>query len=440
MPTQRILTSGRNELGAYVLPDSFPGARRSLGGVHFTVDEANVGRNSIGAWIRDGAEAFITIPTDTGFLLAGARGRPRFRYRLYRSNIAGEKLDELPRVESATISLSNARDHTWELSLVVRDSEALDVFTDWVKAEVQLGDDDSPGGWQIFPMGHYRFSALRGTRRRIPDADEWNLTGQSAEAVLLRDSAYLGYLVPAESHVLATVRQILIDQGFAAERIVFPSGDVVLPTPIYFDAVQNTSAVRWLRICNTLLAAGGFVALYTDAEGRFLTEQIEDPAGKPTAVRYGSDLIKERHVIEDVPFEYDDARFANRIVVTSEDVNQTPPIIGVAENRDDNSRVSIQNYGVSQPEPIRYKTVASQEAADLIAQALLVAATGFDLKLSLSTIPDPRRGPREMYELTLYRDDGSLVFDGKWAVTGWQLPLSLGAMSHEVQRFESFAS
>lgn len=497
MPKQRVLTSGRNDLGAYVLPDSFPGAKRTYKGVTFVPDEVNIGhaytqtltvagRNALGAyvlpasfpgstktptgytfplddvnagknstsawilgglevtigvsaWMLSGVEIFISIPTDTGLLLAGAKGSPKLRYRLYRSNVNGDDLGEIRHVVDATVSLSNFRDHTWELALKLRDAGELDVFVDWVKVVAELADEDTEGGWQTFPLGHYRLLTRKGIQTAIPRSGVWDLTGYSAEALLLRDAAYLGYLVPAESQVLATVRQILIDLGFAAERIVFPAEDVVLPTPTYFDARQNASAVRWLRICNTLLAAGGFVALYTDAEGRFLTEKIQDPAGKPTAVRYDSSLVKERHIIPDTAYEYDDARLANRIVVVSEDVNQTPPIVGVAENHDPNSRVSIEKYGVQQPEAVRYKTLSSQEAADLIAQALLVFATGFDLKLTLDTVPDPRRGPRETYELAWYQDDGTLVFDGKWPVTEWKLPFNLGVMEHAIQRFESFA-
>lgn len=394
------------------------------------------GKNASGAFLSTDAQALLLIPTETALLLAGAKGPPRFRYRLYRSDISGARLEEIIGVvEDATITLSNFRDHTWELSVRLRESDALDVFTDWVKAEVHLGDDDAPDGWQRFPMGHYRFTSPRGTRTRAPNSDTLELVGRSGEGMLLEDAAYLGYLVPSESGVLATVRQILIDRGIPPERIFFPTDEVVLPAPVYFDAAQNATAVRWLRIANTLLASGGYVALYTDAEGNFLTQKIEAGEDSSAEVRYGSEQIYERHIIEDVSYEYDDERFANRIVVRSEDVNQIPPIVGVAENHNPSSRGSIENYGVRQGEPFLFKTIASQEAADLIASQLLVSATGFNLKVSLSTMQDPRRGPKETYELALYRDDGTLAFDGKWSVTGWSLPLNLGAMTHEISAF-----
>lgn len=440
MPRRRIgVASNRTDQGINVDLDLFPGAGRNAQGISVDLDDVSSGRNEGGLFLAVPLEAFGTVPHDAGLLLAGALGTPELRYKLYRSNISGEELEELPGVDSASISLSNFRDHTWELSVSMRETEKLDAFAGWVKAVAFLRDPDAldgpTPGWQRFPLGLYRFRSPKGIKKRIPRSDTWELAGLSPEALLLGSSAYKGYTVPKNIGVLARVRLILTTTfGVPASRIIFPTDDVILTTATYFDP-EDASAVKWLRICNALLAAGGFIALYTDNEGRFLTKKIEERSDRDPDVQYGSEILKERQVVDDIPYEYDDERFANRIVVKDEDVNKTPPIVGVAENHDPESEGSIENYGeIVQPDPIMLKNIASQAEANLIARARLAAASGFNLKLSLTTIPDPRRGARETYGLDLRRDDGTVVFDGNWTVTGWDMSLDRTAQSHEISR------
>lgn len=385
-------------------------------------------------------------------ILEGKTGGPEFRYRLYRSNKAGEELGEMGDVKGASASLSNFRDHTWELSVPKRNSQrsSLEFFGSYVKLVIELRDGEE---WLRYPFGLYRFDPPKGRSR--PHSTDLALLGKSPESALMDSSAHDGYGRPAGSWVLGSVREILLDHGFETHRIDFPTIDKALPTGVYFDPLQDAEGVRWLRICNALLAAGGFYALYCDAEGRFTTKEIEDLSARSPDVVYGSTSDSERLIGDAsgdawVDFDYDDERFANRTVVYSQDPNQSPPVVSVAEIRaaapvspepgvlyllDPDSGGAVDVLGATvQKEPTVLQTLVSQADADRIARATLRLAHSMSLKLSFPTIPDPRRGPREVYGLRVVADDGTELFGDTWPVTGFSMALDLTEMTHEVSR------
>lgn len=385
---------------------------------------------------------------------------PDYRYRLYHSDITGANLGRVPRIEGAQVSLSNYRDHTWELSLPVREAErsGIDLFGGWVKAEVLLrdpfyktppltwesnvtwesdvtweGEEGFAERWLSFSLGLYRFDFPKGSDSPVERV--YSLTGKSPEVLLLEDMAYGGYSVAAGAGVLATARGILLDRGIPANRIDFPpdSEDKLLANDVFFDPYQDAAGCYWLRIVNSLLAAGGFYALYADRDGRLTTHEIEDRLGAED-VFYGSwdTPDSEMMLTDDIGWEYSDEAFANRVVVYSGDPNEVTPVVGVAENNDPDSPISIPNIGVVQREPVTMQTLVSEAEADKVALAQLRLATSLHLKLNLATLPDPRRKPREVYRLEARKPDGTLFWDGTWRVTNWTLPLDRGQMSHEV--------
>ncbi len=375
-----------------------------------------------------------TAAESTAALLSGKRGRPEYRYRMYRSNISGETFEELTVVEGAVVSLSNFRDHTWELKVPMKRSPAkLDVFKDYVKLVVETRDG-STASWTSFPMGLYFFASPAGTLR--PTYSDWKLVGRSPEAVLALSSAYQGYSVAAGTGALAAARQILIDRGVPSGRIDFPPTDVTLANAMFFDPIADPEGSRWLRIVNAILNAGGFYAVYCDARGLFKTHKIEDFARKAANVSYDrSWVVGVEGGPPEVEEAYDDERFANRVVVYSGNPSISPPWVGVAENHDPESPGSIENLGrVVQKEPIVLQSITSQAAADAVARAELAKASARARKLTLRTLPDPRRGPREVYQIDLSTSAEGVLVDGTWTVEGWKLPLDLSEMEHTVTR------
>lgn len=373
-------------------------------------------------------------------ILQGFRGPRHYDFKLYRSNKDGEELEEIPSVRSARISLSNFRDHTWEIQLPVGHDAEIDFITDLVKVVVRVWDAGL-GDWQRFSMGLYYFSAPEG--EDDPLVTEYNLTGKSLEAILMDSSAYLGYRVTAGTGVLAAAKSILVARGFSSARIDFPptSQDKTLPQPMFFDPFQDADSVRYLRIVNALLAAGGFYALYTDKEGKFTTKALPTIPKKSGDAKYGTTGDGfEKMLTGSSSWSIDDENFANSVVVQSGDANQQF-LIARAENHDPNSRVSIEALiaagrgdGRVQKEPVVLQQLVTTAEAQAIALEILRRDSGMNLTRTITTLFDPRRDAREVYELNVYREDGVEVATGIWPVVGWEVELSPESisMSHEL--------
>jgi len=367
-------------------------------------------------------------------LLSGLRGEPEVRYRLFRSSLVGEVGEELrPAMQGAQVTLSNFRDHTWELSLIFEGELPVREDGDWARlfAEVRDGDE-----WRRYRLGLYSLTVEED--ESDPVLGSWSVTGRSPEVVLAENVAYRGYRVGAGTGVLAEGREIMRSLGVPDERIVLPTQDVPLNTDMWFDPFQDFSGVYYLRIVNALFNAGGFRAVYADADGRLTTEKLEDSRGEVADALYSSrSEVGGLMVTGPVRGERDRAAFANRVVVYAGDPNETTPVVGVAENHDANSPGSIENLGrVVQNEPIQVQNIVSQQEADRLALAELRRRSSMERKLSLSTFPDPRRGARETYDLDLWRDNGEPVATGLWDVIGWTWPLTSppSPMSHELSR------
>lgn len=396
----------------------------------------------------------IRTPTDEEIIraiLAGNRGEVIFDYQYWQSNISGKKLYKIDAVESATVNLSNYRDYTWELGINLLEDATIDPFLDYVKVIVRIRTSED--AWIEFPFGLYRLSEPRGSDN--PFFTSWDLTGKSLEIILLDNMAAAGYKVASGTGVLSAVRTILVAQGIPASRINFPSADVNLTEDMVFSPFQDQESCYWLRICNALLAAGGFYAIHTDAEGYFTTKDIEEGAERETAITYLANAIEgdegEELVTEEIGWEYEE-EFYNKVVVYSADTEQDPPIVAVAELH--NQSVSAPNawtYIVVDEEnafayealgnrfftrpPEAYQGIRTDTEARKLAKALLRRTATRHVKLTIPTMPDPRRGPREDYILKARRSNGDVLYNSKYRVVGWTLPLDAqSAMSHEVNR------
>lgn len=444
MPTRMRQLSGRDEEGLWLDLEAFPGAGRGAEGIQLANDGNNAGYDEEGLWFLAPSSSIEKLPTDPGLLLAGAQGDVRLRHRAYRSDMNGRELEEMVGlITGGSVSLSNYRDHTWELSLpgtLLEVDDPFDLFGTYMKVVSELWDPFTET-WLRFPLGVYLLGPPKGEKDR--EKTTRDLAGRSLEAVLLEDGVHGngGYFAAAGTGVLAEVRRICVLLGFDPARLDFPPSaqDVPLTTPLVVDAAQDSAGCYYLRICNRLLAAGGFIALYADKEGRLATKKSAARAERPPDVFYGSSVLRERLVVGTIGEDYEDDRFGNRVVVRSSDALDVEPIVVAVENRDPNSPASVQNFKrVKQLEPIVYENLASREAALAIARGRLAVASGLDAKLTMRTVQDPRLDARQTYSLSADDDSGKAAAIGKWFVTGATLPLDEGAsvMEHELSRFE----
>ncbi len=371
-------------------------------------------------------------------MLRGNFGQLEYRYRMWRSDNLSRRIQELETVEEASFSLDNLRDHTWELSLPMDAVDYFDIWGDWVRLEVEMrtGAGISGGEYVINrPFGLYFFDERGG--EDAPERRRWDLGGKSPEARLMGATAHAGYSIAAGAGILASVRTILLNQGVPASMIVMPptSSEVVMGTTTYFDPFNNATDTRWLRICNTLLAAGGFLALFADNSGRITTRKINPSNRIQASHTYGTTPESDRMIVsEAIPYIYDDENFANRVVVYSGDPSEAASF-GVAENHDPNSHVSYERLGYwVQKEPIELPSLVSTTEAQIVAMQALRVASGMSLRLNFETIFDTRVRPRQAYGLEVFGDDGEPYYTGDvWPALNVSASLDLSAMTHEVQ-------
>lgn len=400
--------------------------------------------------------AIIRQPTTASklkALLEGYRGARVWDYQLWRSNRNGEKLERLETVAGGEINVSNSRENSWELGLALRETDALNIFADYVKVVIRLYDgiDDY---WHEFPFGLYAFRNQKG--EDDTSYSEWDLTGYSLEQVLLDDMATAGYKAGFGNGCLQLVKGILTNRyGIDPQRIIFPPTDVTLASDIFFTPWQDAQAAHYLNICNSILAAGGFYALWTDGDGNFRTAEVETEAEASEDVRYGNGPGADALIQGRIGWEYSAENFGNVFTIYAGDSNVSPPVVGSAELHatqvpapnawtqivvDPTSRFSIEALGYrKQAEPEMLENIVSTAVAKRLAARRLKLAAGYEKKMSINTLFDPRRGPREVYRLYIKRDNGDWLYDEKVRVDSFSVSLDFegGGMRHEVAKVVS---
>jgi len=380
----------------------------------------------------------LITPERVATVLAGAQGRVQYRYRLYRCDLEGRPLAELGPglVYGAELRMSNYADQPWALSANLRRPLTLDPIHDHLLLAVDAQVEADT--WVRWTYGPFHVQGSPG--RHEEHSTTLELQAYDHLVHLRQSGPTTPVSYPAGTGVLAAVRGILTTTlGYPASLVDLPADDVTLATAVAWDP-YGSDDVTWLTIVNDLLAAGGFEPLTVTARGRFWTRKATDPASRPVAVHYGNGEGAERMLAaEPVEDDPDWNRFANVVIVTSEDTQQQPPIVAIAKNTNPNSPVSVQNYGAEVVKRVRAKSVVDQASADALAAAQLAASTAYYRRLRITTLPDPRRDVRETYRLTVVQSDGTVVVDGIWQVTNWSMRLqdAPGEMQHEVARTEA---
>jgi hypothetical protein len=390
----------------------------------------------------------------TANILSGQYGPIEIRYRLFVHDINGNNRRVINHhVEGADVSMSNYRDHTWELNIDMAATDDVNPLTDYftVVADVavpfqertytegfNLGVDE---GWRRLELGTYRIVGQ--SKRSLESHSMWSLTGESLEMLVAYNGPSQKYDIPAGTGVLAKVKDILNNypHNVPNSRIAFPQQDVTLKDAITIDPGSGGDGLTYLSVINRLLKSGGFYSLQTDRFGRFVVfEKREDLTEDAPDVRYrdqageGFDMM----VLGETDEEFDDERFANKVILRSTNVNDKPPIVSVQFNTNPNSPASIDNLGRVVLKRIDREAIKDQATADKIAKQELQNAASFYHQLQVETLPDLRRGPRETYDVELHDRTGNHTVEGRWNVIGWSLPLTNppSAMSHELSRLE----
>lgn len=115
------------------------------------------------------------------------------------------------------------------------------------------------------------------------------------------------------------------------------------------------------------------------------------------------------------------------------------PIVARRQNLDPNSPISITTLGKRWVRTFYDSKIETQAQAEEQADRLFSETQTFYRKLTMPTLPDPRRRLHEMYQLDIYNKRGVLIADGKWLCRGWELPLDGMPMTHTIYRYEPWS-
>lgn len=162
----------------------------------------------------------------------------------------------------------------------------------------------------------------------------WSVELLDKLSILDGDGVPATYTVPAGAVVTDAVADVITETGETSLAVT--ASTETLNTPMVWEA--GTSR---LRICNDLLAAINYFALRTDLFGRYLAAPYVAPGDRVTV----RDLTADAIVAYDWTRDQDLAKVPNRVVLVGQGSPDTEALVGVAENTDPASRLSIPTRG-----------------------------------------------------------------------------------------------
>jgi hypothetical protein len=234
----------------------------------------------------------------------------------------------------------------------------------------------------------------------------------------------------AGANVIASVVSALNARGF--DRVNIPASSRTFTKKRAYDPGTD-----WLTIINDLLYRAAHYPLFFDRQGvpssrPYRTLGKEEPA-RTISSRNGD-------VVNVVTLDTDPERLCNRVVVIRNDA-AGDPIYLVRTNARADSPVSTVNLGITIGKTIEASNLETSAEAEALAMKTLEEGASVLTRLSVDTIPDPRFDVRDVVELSIVRDDGSAVADGKWRSDEVEIGFvpGQGAMRWRLNRLRPFA-
>lgn len=230
------------------------------------------------------------------------------------------------------------------------------------------------------PMGVYLAAGLR--PKRSKQGAQWEATLLDKTTVLQQDKMERPFGLAAGANVTFWVRSIL---NYVNERrYAITDSDQTLRVGLAWKP-----GTPRLQIVNDLLNAINYFPLYADGDGVFRAEPYEAPNDRNLVWDFGgSDSITSPSIDDD----YDLHSVPNRYVVVTQESEDVPALIGVAENRDPSSPFSYQARGE------RWITAtdtgveaANQEVADSLAARRLNDSSRPVIRQEVKHLPLPIR-------------------------------------------------
>lgn len=253
-------------------------------------------------------------------------------------------------------------------------------------------------------------------KTRTPAAEVWDVSANDLTIRLMERTLTAAHTVASGANYVSGtggVRALLDAVGL---RHAIPGTSLTLPA-------DRTWAIGtpYLTVVNDLLQACNMYTCWATRDGTIVSRVTDTLATRtPDATYTVNDFV-----LSPIKEQVEMARFANQVVIVSEDAN-SGLITSVATNADPDSPTSTVSLGHTITKTIR-RSVADQTTANAIAAAELQEAGSLYRRATLSLQPDPRRWAHEV-----------ISFEGeKWWVRSWSLPLRYDArMSMTVAKVE----
>lgn len=332
-------------------------------------------------------------------------------------------------VEDAKVSANDANRIPMTLTASLRNPDAVRPFTEYLAPflKVIYNDgtviDSQVGLYQVLPppVQHRRTYSTA----TLSCADlTWVVDNDAFEGT---------YSVPADTEYVAAVVAILRSCGLT--RISIPGSNKRLPS-----ARSWRHGTSMLTIVNELLHDVSYYPLWIDGTGQAVSRPYLDltKAASVATFRSGTDST-----VVDVSEQPDLTNLANVVIIEkdSSDTGDTVPIVAIRENTSPTSPTSIPSLGgLRIVRKISDSTLVDQAAANALAMRTLQEAQSFNRRLTLKVLPDPRRQLHEVYTLDIRRRDGTVVADGRWWSTAWELGFtpSSAVMTLQLGRIQPF--
>ncbi len=238
------------------------------------------------------------------------------------------------------------------------------------------------------------------------------------------------YVVPAGQGYLDAAEQVLLNQGIAAYQIDQTAAASVLPVPKVWALDTQTT---WLNIVNDLLAAVGYLGLWSDWDGNLRMSAYDTPIARTSEWFYSTDaavsmLTPRRSAIHDLfnaPNKW--------VFYWSKDPSGAQPVEGAGVYTFQND-----NVGDTSVDARGRIITAPPQQVDVVDQAALVlkASQYIDTQLQVRTTIEAGTSPNPLHwhfdRLTL--DDAELGRYVELLGTKWTLPLDGSDMTHQWTR------
>ena len=240
-----------------------------------------------------------------------------------------------------------------------------------------------------------------------------NITGYDPTWVLQQSVLANGYTAQKGENVVKAMRSLVQDAGFT--RVNIPAKSNTFRKKRAYDP-----GVTRLEVLNDMAMRIGYYPMWADRQGVISSAYIRSLIKEEPSRTISSN---DGHVVDVVTIEQDAERLCNRVVVYKASTNDDDaPILVTMENQRPESPVSTVNLGIILGKKIEGSNIDTIAEAKALARQTLEEGASVLTRLSVSTLPDPRFGVRDVITAVITRDDGKKVARGMW----WVDQVSIG--------------